>query len=141
MFFRSCWKIGLPHLLSPAQCNALVSNNNVHFWILWSCDSVLHNLIQLRYASKKTLHTVVSRRRRKTPHYTVLSPLLNRCKTAVERPGFAQRRLALKTAVKRSLSPLSPALKRSFRLSFTLNVDVIKRRFISRDTLYWQRSL
>ena len=25
-----------------------------------------------------------------------------------------------------------------FRLTFTLNVDVIKRRFISRDTLNWQ---
>ena len=68
--------------------------------------------LNLRYASKKTLHTVVSRRRRKTPHYTILSPLLNRCKTAVECPEFAQWRLALKTAVKRSLSPLSPALKR-----------------------------
>ena len=70
------------------------------------------SITYIRYASKKTLHTVVSRRRRKTLHYTVLSPLLNRCKTAVERPEFAQRRLALKTAVKRSLSPLSPALKR-----------------------------
>ena len=61
---------------------------------------------------QKKLDIPLSRRRRKTPRYTVLSPLLNRCKTAVERPEFAQRRLALKTAVKRSLSPLSPALKR-----------------------------
>ena len=39
------------------------------------------------------------------------TPSFHRCKTAVERPEFAKRRLALKTAVKRSLSPLSPALK------------------------------